>query len=225
MTRRMPCAAMAVAAAPVLLTAPDARVEQPSSGERNSQVQRQELLLAQREAQLHAAATMASRALEEHQAASRAAEHAMRRAEAETQRLVAARRATARARDRLSQYIGSMCRTGMGNRHLALHSGLMDAQPPQRLFSSLRTARRQPSTKRTRSWLGRGCWSSTGALSCFARRRRPQLPSRRSSAAPCFSTATHRGMQDNSMMFGWFHPARAQQGDSRPEAWHWEFSG
>jgi hypothetical protein len=40
-----------------------------------------------------------------------------------------------------------------------------------------------------------------------------------------FGTATHRWMQDNSMMFGWFHPAWAQQGGSKPEAWHWEFAG
>lgn len=40
-----------------------------------------------------------------------------------------------------------------------------------------------------------------------------------------FGTATHRWMQDNSMMFGWFHPRWAQQGGSNPEAWHWEFAG
>ena len=40
-----------------------------------------------------------------------------------------------------------------------------------------------------------------------------------------FGSATHRWMQDNSLIFGWFHPAWAQQGGSKPEAWHWEFAG
>ncbi len=40
-----------------------------------------------------------------------------------------------------------------------------------------------------------------------------------------FGSATHRWMQDNSLVFGWFHPAWAQQGGGKPEAWHWEFAG
>lgn len=40
-----------------------------------------------------------------------------------------------------------------------------------------------------------------------------------------FGTATHRWMQDNSMMFAWFLPTWAQQSGSKPEPWHWEFAG
>ncbi len=40
-----------------------------------------------------------------------------------------------------------------------------------------------------------------------------------------FGSATHNWMQANSMIYGWFHPAWAEQGGSKPEAWHWEFAG
>lgn len=40
-----------------------------------------------------------------------------------------------------------------------------------------------------------------------------------------FSSSQHAWMKANSMAFGWFHPAWAQQGGSKPEAWHWEFAG
>ncbi|MCW2615845.1 MAG: Membrane protein related to metalloendopeptidase, partial [Frankiales bacterium] len=40
-----------------------------------------------------------------------------------------------------------------------------------------------------------------------------------------FSSAQHQWMQANSMAYGWFHPAWAQAGGSKPEAWHWEFAG
>jgi sec-independent protein translocase protein TatC len=35
----------------------------------------------------------------------------------------------------------------------------------------------------------------------------------------------HEWLVKNAMAFGWFHPAWAQQGGSKPEAWHWEFAG
>jgi D-alanyl-D-alanine carboxypeptidase len=40
-----------------------------------------------------------------------------------------------------------------------------------------------------------------------------------------FGAATHEWMLDNAPLFGWFHPAWAQAGGSRPEAWHWEYGG
>ena len=40
-----------------------------------------------------------------------------------------------------------------------------------------------------------------------------------------FGTAEHRWMQLNAPLFGWFNPSWAQQGGSKPEAWHWEFGG
>ena len=40
-----------------------------------------------------------------------------------------------------------------------------------------------------------------------------------------FGSPTHRWMQDNSLLYGWFHPSWAQQGGSKPEPWHWEFAG
>jgi hypothetical protein len=40
-----------------------------------------------------------------------------------------------------------------------------------------------------------------------------------------FGTKQHQWLVDNSMSFGWFHPAWAQQTGSLPEAWHWEFAG
>jgi hypothetical protein len=40
-----------------------------------------------------------------------------------------------------------------------------------------------------------------------------------------FDTPMHQWMLDNAPLFGWFHPAWAEPTGSRPEAWHWEFSG
>jgi len=40
-----------------------------------------------------------------------------------------------------------------------------------------------------------------------------------------FSSEAHRWMQINAPQFGWNHPAWAQAGGSRPEAWHWEYTG
>ena len=87
---------------------------------------------AQEQAQLDATA-----ALEAHQAAQRAAEAAVRHAQGQAQMLKAAERRTAETRDRLSRYVGSLYRTGMGNRQLALYSDLMDASTPQQLFRGL----------------------------------------------------------------------------------------
>ncbi|MGI8536534.1 MAG: M15 family metallopeptidase, partial [Mycobacteriales bacterium] len=40
-----------------------------------------------------------------------------------------------------------------------------------------------------------------------------------------YSSSTHQWMKDNSILFGWFLPAWARPGGSRPEPWHWEFAG
>ncbi len=40
-----------------------------------------------------------------------------------------------------------------------------------------------------------------------------------------FGSPAHEWMRANAGRFGWFHPAWAQAGGSRPEAWHWEFAG
>lgn len=40
-----------------------------------------------------------------------------------------------------------------------------------------------------------------------------------------FASLQHAWLQANSLAYGWFHPAWAQQGGSKPEAWHWEFAG
>jgi hypothetical protein len=40
-----------------------------------------------------------------------------------------------------------------------------------------------------------------------------------------FGSAQHEWLFTNAPQFGWFHPSWAQPNGSRPEAWHWEFSG
>lgn len=39
-----------------------------------------------------------------------------------------------------------------------------------------------------------------------------------------FGTAEHRWMQQHAPLFGFYHPAWAQAGGSKPEPWHWEFA-
>jgi len=83
------------------------------------------------------AADLATRALEAHQGAQRAAEAAVRHAAAQARMLVQSERRTAETRERLSRYVASLYRTGMGNRQLAVYGSLMDAQNPQQLFRGL----------------------------------------------------------------------------------------
>ncbi len=40
-----------------------------------------------------------------------------------------------------------------------------------------------------------------------------------------FGTAQHQWMRHNAPLHGWFLPTWAQQGGSKPEAWHWEYGG
>lgn len=79
----------------------------------------------------------ATTALEAYQAAQREAEAAVRHARQQAGMLRLAERRTAETRERLSRYVGSLYRTGMGNGQLAVYSGLMDASTPQQLFRGL----------------------------------------------------------------------------------------
>ena len=83
------------------------------------------------------AALKATRALEDYQAARRAADAAVRHSESQARLLAAAIRKTEETKERLSHYVGSLYRTGMGNRQIALYSSLMDARNPQQLFRGL----------------------------------------------------------------------------------------
>ncbi len=40
-----------------------------------------------------------------------------------------------------------------------------------------------------------------------------------------FGSPAHQWMQANAPLFGFIHPAWAEPGGSRPEAWHWEYHG
>jgi hypothetical protein len=88
-------------------------------------------------ARQQAAAANASKALEDHQAAQRAAEAAVRHAQGQAEMLAAAEQRTTETRERLSRYVGTLYRTGMGNRQLAVYADLMDASTPQQLFRGL----------------------------------------------------------------------------------------
>lgn len=114
----------------------------PSSAELGSQVDQQAQALAAQEAELAAATTRANAALEVFQAARRAAEAAAREARAEADRLALAKIATEQARARLSGYVGSLYRTGLGNSQLSMYSSLLDAKNPQQLFTGLSMAQR-----------------------------------------------------------------------------------
>ena len=39
-----------------------------------------------------------------------------------------------------------------------------------------------------------------------------------------FGTAQHQWMKAHAPLFGFYHPAWAQAGGSKPEPWHWEFA-
>lgn len=84
-----------------------------------------------------AAAEQATAALEAYQAARRAADAAVRHSQSQARLLVAAEKKTAETRERLSRYVGSLYRTGMGNKQLAVYSSLMDSRNPQQLFRGL----------------------------------------------------------------------------------------
>ena len=155
---RLPAAVTALALSAVLFPAPAAAVAPsprptlapssvptpsgPSSAELNEQVDKQRAMLAEQEAGLAAASRTARETLEAYQIAQRQAEEAARVAAEQAQRLAAAEQATTAARARLAGYIGSMYRTGMGNRQLSLYSSVLDSENPRELFSGLGLAQR-----------------------------------------------------------------------------------
>ena len=150
---RLPAAVTALALSAVLFPAPASAVTPsprptlapssvptpsgPSSAELNEQVDKQRALLAEQEAGLATASQKARETLEAYQIAQRHAEEAARVATAQAQQLAAAKQATMQARERLAGYIGSMYRTGMGNRQLSLYSSVLDSENPRELFSGL----------------------------------------------------------------------------------------
>lgn len=155
---RLPAAVTALALSAVLFPAPASAVAPsprptlapnsvptpsgPSSAELNEQVDKQRALLAEQEAGLATASQKARETLEAYQIAQRQAEEAARVATAQAQQLAAAKQATMQARERLAGYIGSMYRTGMGNRQLSLYSSVLDSENPRELFSGLGLAQR-----------------------------------------------------------------------------------
>ena len=107
-----------------------------------SQAQREaQVLAAEQQAQQQADAA-ASRALEASQAAQRRADEAARAAQAEAAALRVAEIRTEASREALSRYLGSVYRTGVGNRRLSVLSDLIDSEDPQALFSGLSMASR-----------------------------------------------------------------------------------
>jgi hypothetical protein len=132
--------AVAGALLATVLAAPASAATKPSPPASASLQQRASQQAAELDAgraRQEAAAREATAALEAHQAAQRAAEAAVRHARQQATMLSAAEKRTAETRARLSRYVGSLYRTGMGNRQLAVYSGLMDASTPQQLFRGL----------------------------------------------------------------------------------------
>ena len=124
---------------------PDARYflsPAPASQDLDSQVDRQQTLLDEQQAQLNAAMIKANAALEAHQLAKRQAGQAARKAVEERARLVAAEAATVKAREQVADYAGSLYRTGSQDRSFALFSAVLDARTPQQMFGGLGLARR-----------------------------------------------------------------------------------
>ena len=109
----------------------------PSAALLQQRAAQQSAELASGVAAQQAAADQATRALEAHQAAQRAADAAVRHAAGQAKMLAAAEKRPAETRARLARYVASLYRTGMGNRQLAVYSGLMDASNPQQLFRGL----------------------------------------------------------------------------------------
>ena len=107
-----------------------------------SQAQREAAALAaEQQAQLLADAS-AAQALEAYQAAQRRADEAARTARVEAAALRVAEVRTEASREALSRYLGSVYRTGVGNRRLSVLSDLIDSDDPQALFSGLSMASR-----------------------------------------------------------------------------------
>ena len=131
-------ALLAALAAPATAATPPTPPSSPASSallEKRAQQQAAELG-ADLQAQADASAA-ATAALEQYQAAQRAADAAVRHAKGQAEMLAAAEKRTEETRARLARYVGSLYRTGMGNKQLAVYGSLMDAQNPQQLFRGL----------------------------------------------------------------------------------------
>ena len=108
----------------------------------DEQVRRQAALLAQAQSAHARADASATAALETYQNAQRRAEQAAREAQAQAAALRAATARTAATQDTLARYLGSVYRSGVGNRRLSVLNDLIDADDPQALFSGLSIASR-----------------------------------------------------------------------------------
>ena len=129
-------------AGPAAAAAPSPAPRPATSAELRERVAQQERALAGDVATQAELAVRASAALEAHQAAQRAADAAQRQAEQHAQALAAATARAEEARERLSGYVGSLYRTGMGSTSVAMYTSLLDAGTPQQLFSGLSMATR-----------------------------------------------------------------------------------
>jgi hypothetical protein len=137
--------AFVVAMASGTVTPATAAVPDPvptTAAQLQSKAQREaEVLAAELQAQQLADAS-AAQALEDYQVAQRRADEAARNARAEAAALRVAQVRTQSSRDALSRYLGSVYRTGVGNRRLSVLSDLIDSEDPQALFSGLSIASR-----------------------------------------------------------------------------------
>ena len=126
----------ALASAAVPDPAPSTAAQLQSQAQRDAEV-----LAAEQKAQQLADAS-AAKALEAYQLAQRRADEAARTAHVEASRLRVAEVRTEASREALSRYLGSVYRTGVGNRRLSVLSDLIDSEDPQALFSGLSMASR-----------------------------------------------------------------------------------
>ncbi len=132
----MASATLAPATAAVPDPAPTTAAQLQSKAQRDA-----EALAAERRAQ-QAADASAAVALEAYQAAQRRADEAARTAQAQAAALRVAEVRTRASREALSRYLGSVYRTGVGNRRLSVLSDLLSAEDPQALFTGLSMASR-----------------------------------------------------------------------------------
>lgn len=139
-------AVIAALAVTTLLAGPASAATSPSapppSAELQQRVTQQVRDLADGVAAQETAAARAAAALETYQAAQRAADLSTATARQEAGELDAARLRTDEAQRRLSSYVGSLYRTGMGTTHVAMYTSLLDANSPHELFSGLSAATR-----------------------------------------------------------------------------------
>ncbi len=132
----MPGSASAAVPSPTPSPTPSTAAQLQSQAQREAEV-----LAAEQQAQQLADAS-AAKALEAYQAAQRRADEAARTARAQAAALRVAAVRTEASREALSRYLGSIYRTGVGNRRLSVLSDLIDAEDPQALFSGLSMASR-----------------------------------------------------------------------------------